>query len=55
MGDQCKGCPWLDEQKIQCRRTPPRFCTLDTPQNAGPSKELVGATRRDEPHEAQAK
>jgi hypothetical protein len=55
MGNQCQGCPWLDEQKTQCRRTPPRFCTLDTPESDGSSKELLGATRREGQHEVQAK
>ena len=55
MGEQCKGCPWLDEPKTQCRRKPPRFCTLDMPENAGPSKDLLGATQRDGQHEAQSK
>lgn len=29
MNEQCAGCPWLDEPKKQCRRTPPRFCSVD--------------------------
>ena len=31
MNEQCAGCPWFDEPKKQCRRTPPRFCSLDEP------------------------
>lgn len=55
MPEQCKGCPWLDEPRSQCRRKAPRFCTLDTSESAGPSKELLGAGQKDGQHEAQPK
>lgn len=29
MNEQCAGCPWMDELKKQCQRTPPRFCFMD--------------------------
>jgi hypothetical protein len=43
MNEQCAGCPWLDEQKKQCRRTPPRFCSLDESSNVRPVQEIVPA------------
>jgi hypothetical protein len=42
MGEQCKGCPWLDEQKKQCRRSAPRFCLMDKFDRAEPAPELAG-------------
>jgi hypothetical protein len=45
MNEQCAGCPWLDEPKKQCRRTPPRFCSLDEAAHARPVQEI----RQDEP------
>ncbi len=46
MNEQCTGCPWLDEPKKQCRRTPPRFCSVDeaTPVKAVP--EIVPASEK---------
>jgi hypothetical protein len=29
MNEQCRGCPWLDEQKKECGRRSPKFCLLD--------------------------
>lgn len=29
MRPECVNCPWLDGQKGQCLRTPPRFCSID--------------------------
>jgi hypothetical protein len=52
MVEQCKDCPWLDIYKRQCRRKAPRFCMLDTSENAGPSKELLGAVQPEAQHEA---
>ncbi len=49
MNEQCTGCPWLDEPKKRCQRTPPRFCSVDeaTPVKAVP--EIVPASdKRDE-------
>jgi hypothetical protein len=43
MGEQCKGCPWLDEQKKQCRRSAPRFCLMDKFERAEPELAGVGA------------
>jgi hypothetical protein len=40
MNEQCAGCPWLDEQKGQCRRTPPRFCSLDESDNKPTVKKM---------------
>jgi hypothetical protein len=37
MNEQCAGCPWLDEPKKQCRRTPPRFCSVDETVKAKPA------------------
>jgi len=39
MNEQCTGCPWLDETKKQCRRTPPRFCSVDDTAGARPAPE----------------
>jgi hypothetical protein len=39
MNEQCAGCPWLDEPKKQCRRTPPRFCSVDEAAKAKPTPE----------------
>jgi hypothetical protein len=46
MNEQCAGCPWLDEPKKQCRRTPPRFCSLDESDSkrSGPEKQGAGDT-----------
>ena len=46
MNEQCAGCPWLDEPKKQCRRTPPRFCSVD---EAAKAKPATG--HEDEPQE----
>jgi len=43
MNEQCAGCPWLDEPKKQCRRTPPRFCSVDETTNARPTPQIVPA------------
>jgi hypothetical protein len=49
MNEQCAGCPWLDEPKKQCRRTPPRFCSVDEAANARPVQEILPpAEKRDE-------
>jgi len=50
MNEQCTGCPWLDEPKKQCRRTPPRFCSLDEAAGARPVPEILATTdKRNEP------
>ncbi len=50
MNEQCTGCPWLDEPKKQCRRTPPRFCSVDEAMKAKPTPEIIpAAAPRDEP------
>ena len=43
MNEQCAGCPWLDGPKKQCRRTPPRFCSMDEAINVRPAPEIVPA------------
>jgi len=43
MNEQCAGCPWLDQPKKQCRRTPPRFCAVDEALRAKPAPEVVPA------------
>jgi hypothetical protein len=49
MNEQCAGCPWLDEPKKQCRRTPPRFCSMDEAATVRPAPEVVPVPdRRDE-------
>ena len=49
MNEQCAGCPWLDEPKKQCRRTPPRFCSVDEAVKAKPVPEIAPAPdKRDE-------
>jgi hypothetical protein len=53
MNEQCAGCPWLDEPKKQCRRTPPRFCSVDESSNGKPASEVLPAT--DKPDKSQAK
>jgi hypothetical protein len=40
MNEQCAGCPWLDESKKQCRRTPPRFCSIDDADNQPAMKKI---------------
>jgi hypothetical protein len=40
MNEQCAGCPWLDEPKKQCRRTPPRFCSIDDSDNKPAVKKI---------------
>jgi hypothetical protein len=50
MNEQCAGCPWLDEPKKQCRRTSPRFCSVDEVAKAKPVQEIAPAPdERDEP------
>lgn len=41
MGEQCKGCPWLDEEKKQCCRKAPRFCLLDQSDSVAKMQESV--------------
>jgi hypothetical protein len=53
MNEQCLGCPWLDEQKKQCRRTSPRFCSVDELNYAKPLQEVLPAV--DKPDEAPTK
>jgi hypothetical protein len=53
MNEQCAGCPWLDGPKKQCRRTPPRFCSMDDSANAKPKAENKPAA--DQQDEASAK
>jgi hypothetical protein len=49
MNEQCAGCPWLDEPKEQCRRTPPRFCSVDEAVSPRPAPEIVpGPDKRNE-------
>lgn len=49
MNEQCAGCPWLDEPKKQCRRTSPRFCSVDEAAKAKLAPEIVPAAEsRDE-------
>jgi hypothetical protein len=43
MNEQCTDCPWLDEPKKQCRRTPPRFCSMDEAAKAKPAPEILPA------------
>jgi hypothetical protein len=48
MNEQCVGCPWLDEPKKQCLRTPPRFCSLDGTAAVRPAPEIVPAADKRE-------
>lgn len=41
MNEQCAGCPWLDEPKKQCRRTAPRFCSVDEASTAKAVPEVL--------------
>jgi hypothetical protein len=43
MNEQCAGCPWLDVPKKQCRRTAPRFCSVDETITARQTPEIVPA------------
>ena len=43
MNEQCAGCPWFDEPKKQCRRTPPRFCSLDETDSKPVVKKIAAA------------
>jgi hypothetical protein len=53
MNEQCLGCPWLDEQKKQCRRMSPRFCSVDELNYAKPMPEVLPAV--DQSNEAPTK
>ncbi len=49
MNEQCTGCPWLDEPKKRCQRTPPRFCSVDEAAPVKAVPEIVPASdKRDE-------
>ncbi len=55
MGEQCKGCPWLDEQKKQCRRRAPKFCLLDRTDSAKSVRDVLRSAEADSetrPHQA---
>jgi hypothetical protein len=46
MNEQCAGCPWLDEPKKQCRRTSPRFCSVDEANNTKPVQDVLPAAEQ---------
>ena len=50
MNESCADCPWWNEQKKQCLRTPPRFCSMDESEPARPAlKAAVTAPKQAEP------
>ena len=53
MNEQCAGCPWLDEPKKQCRRTAPRFCSVDETSATKPVQEVLPAV--EQPDKSQKK
>jgi hypothetical protein len=53
MNEQCAGCPWLDEPKKQCRRTSPRFCSVDEASTTKPVPEVLPVV--EQPDKSQTK
>ncbi len=52
MDERCIGCPWFDEERQECTRTPPRFCEVDRsipPPEAEVKASLPTASQTQEP------